>query len=82
MIKGRCPLCGGEKKEGYTIHTVDLGFGIVIVKDVPAKICSQCGEVWIVSDVASQLEKIVDLARKNRLQLELISFSGAELAEV
>jgi hypothetical protein len=52
------------------------------VKDVPAKICSQCGEVWIVSDVASQLEKIVDLARKNRLQLELISFSGAELAEV
>jgi len=75
----KCPLCGGEKKEGSTIHTVDLGFGIVIVKDVPAKVCSQCGEVWISSDVASKLEKIVDLARKNHLQLELISFSEAKL---
>jgi YgiT-type zinc finger domain-containing protein len=82
MVKERCPLCGGEKKDGYTIYTVDLGFGIVILKDVPAKVCSQCGEVWIVDDVASNLEKIVELARKNRLQLELISFSEVESIKV
>ena len=59
-----------------------LVFGIVVVKDVPAKVCSQCSEMWISSDVASKLGKIVDLARKNRLQFELISFSETKLNEV
>ena len=39
----RCPLCGGSKKAGRTTFTVDLGFGVVVVRDVPASVCSQCG---------------------------------------
>ncbi|MBW8003327.1 MAG: type II toxin-antitoxin system MqsA family antitoxin [Planctomycetes bacterium] len=49
---GKCPLCGGNKKQGKTTFTVDLGFGIVIVGDVPATVCSQCGADWI-EDAAS-----------------------------
>jgi len=37
----KCPLCGGAKKEGKTTFTVDLGFGVVVVRDVPATVCSQ-----------------------------------------
>lgn len=77
----KCPLCGGEKKAGSTVYTVNLGFGLVIVKDVPAKVCAQCGEEWISSEVASQLENVVNLARKNRLQLELVSFPELKLTE-
>jgi len=40
----RCPLCGGDKKQGQATYTVDLGFGVVVVRNVPAKVCSQCGE--------------------------------------
>jgi len=41
---GKCPLCGGGKKQGDTTYTVDLGFGVVVVRGVPAKVCTQCGE--------------------------------------
>ena len=46
-MKNRCPLCEGNKTEGTTTYTVDLGFGVVVVRGVPAKICTQCGEEWI-----------------------------------
>ena len=74
---GQCPLCGGNKGKGFTIFTVDLGFGLLIVRDVPANICSQCGERWIPSDVAKKLEKIADGARKKKPELEIVSFEEA-----
>ncbi len=73
----RCPLCDGEKKEGITTYSVDLGFGVVVVRDVPANVCSQCGEEWIKPEVAKGLEKIVSSARQTHSQLELLSFQSA-----
>ena len=70
----RCPLCGGDKKEGHTTYSVDLGFGVVVVRDVPAKICSQCGEEWIGYQVTRRLEEIVNYARDKRPQLEVLTF--------
>jgi len=78
----KCPLCGGEKRIGSTIYTVDLGFGLVVVKDVPAKVCSQCGEEWISSEIASQLENVINWAKKKHFQLEVISFPELKLTEV
>ncbi|MCI0453992.1 MAG: type II toxin-antitoxin system MqsA family antitoxin [Candidatus Dadabacteria bacterium] len=74
---GHCPLCGGNKEKGFTVFTVELGGGLLIVKGVPANICSQCGEKWITSDVAEKLEKIADDARKKKPELEIVSFEEA-----
>jgi len=59
-----CPLCKGEKQPGKTTFTVDLGFGVVVIRDVPATVCSQCGADWITDDVAEKLEKLVEEARE------------------
>ena len=75
---GQCPLCGGNKEKGFTIFTVELGFGLLIVRGVPANICSQCGERWNPSGVAEKLEKIADGARKKKPELEIVSFEEAE----
>ena len=73
----KCSLCGGGKKQGHTTYTVDLGFGVVVVRNVPAKVCAQCGEEWIDAKVAKQLEKIVNSARSKQPQLEVIPFQKA-----
>lgn len=62
-MKISCPLCGGERADGQATFTVELGFGVVVVRHVPATVCSQCGEEWIGDQVAEQLETIVDHAR-------------------
>ena len=73
MFPGRCPMCGGAKQAGRTTFTVDLGFGVVVVKDVSAKVCGQCGADWIEDDIASKLEEIVDDARKKHHMVEITS---------
>lgn len=70
-----CSLCGGEKKSGTTTFTVDLGFGVVVIRNVPATVCSLCGADWIPDDVAGRIEGLVDEARKKHLQVEVMSLS-------
>ena len=71
----RCPLCGGSKKAGRTTFTVDLGFGVVVVRDVPESVCSQCGADWINDSIASKLEEIVNDARQKHHIVEVTTLS-------
>lgn len=70
-----CPLCGGSKKQGTTTFTAELGFGVVVIRNVPATVCSLCGADWIADDVAGQIEALVDDARRKRLQVEVVAFT-------
>ena len=47
VVSECCPLCGGRKQPGKTTYSVDLGSGVILVRNVPATICVQCGEAWI-----------------------------------
>lgn len=68
-----CPLCNGLKNEGTTTFTVDFGDGVVVIRQVPARVCSQCGADWISDDVAEKLENIVANARKKHSIVEVTS---------
>ncbi len=61
-----CRLCGGEKKPGTTTFTADLGFGVVVIRNIPATLCSLCGADWIPDEVAGRIEALVDEARQKR----------------
>ena len=73
MIKTKdiCPMCGGGKTAGTTTFSADVGSGVVVVRNVRATICAQCGEEWIDNKTARQLESIVAEARVKRLQVEV-----------
>jgi YgiT-type zinc finger domain-containing protein len=75
-LPNRCPLCGGSKKAGRTTFTVDLGFGVVVVRHVPASVCSQCGADWIEDSIATKLEEIVNDARLKRHIVEVTTLSA------
>jgi YgiT-type zinc finger domain-containing protein len=67
----RCPLCGGEKQRGTTTFAVDLKFGVVVVSEVPAFVCAQCGDAWIDDPVAAKLESIVAEARRKQALVQV-----------
>jgi YgiT-type zinc finger domain-containing protein len=69
-----CPICGGHKTPGTTTYSVDLGTGVVVVRNVQAQICSQCGEEWIDHQTAQKLEAIVEEARAKQRQVEVLAF--------
>ncbi len=71
-----CPVCGGVKESGETTFTSELGFGVVVIRHVPATVCHQCGADWLSDPVAAQVESIVDDARRKRSEVEVVAFSG------
>lgn len=72
-----CTSCGGIKKEGEITFTAELGFGVgvVFVRNVPATVCSLCGADWINDNVAGDLERIVEDARKKHYLVEVTSLN-------
>jgi len=72
---GTCPFCKGTKRPGTTTFTADLGFGVVVIRRVPASVCSQCGADWIDDEVAEQIERLVEQARVKRSQVEVMALS-------
>ena len=72
-----CPLCKGSIVEGISTFATDLGLGVVVIRDVPAFICSQCGEEWLSDNTAIKLEIIVESARKKHVTVEVARCSEA-----
>ncbi len=73
-LPDQCPLCGGTKKQGKTTFTTDFGEGLVVIRDVPASLCSMCGNEWIPDDVAARLENMVQEARQKHHYVEITRF--------
>jgi YgiT-type zinc finger domain-containing protein len=72
----KCNACGGTMKEGTTTITVDFGSGVVVVRNVPATVCSQCGMDWINDQVAEKVETIVQDAKDKHSEVEVMSLSA------
>jgi YgiT-type zinc finger domain-containing protein len=79
-VNARCPLCKGNKENGHALFSVDLGFGVVIVRHVPATICDQCGAEWFSDSVADKLETIVSEARARKALVEVTTLEDLPLA--
>lgn len=72
----KCFYCKGETMETTTKFIVDLGRCVVIVKNVPARVCRQCGEASYSNEVAQQLEKIVEAVKHSIMsEVAIVEYS-------
>ena len=70
----KCPFCSGTQVQGATTFTVDLGFGIVVVRNVPAMVCNQCASDWIDDETSERLESLVESAREKHTMVEITQY--------
>ena len=56
----KCFRCKGDTEQKIKTHTVTLEKCVIIIKNVPAFVCSQCGEVYFTDDVMRKLELIIN----------------------
>ena len=71
-----CFMCKGNLEDKLTNFIADLGNCIIIVKDVPSQVCSQCGEVSYNNDVALQLEKIINKTKSTLTEIAVVRYSN------
>lgn len=75
-----CPLYKGLKKAGRALFSVDMGFGVVVARHVPATMCDQCGAEWFSDSVAARLVSIVSRARARKALVEVTTLEELPLA--
>ncbi len=51
-----CDLCGGELSEGVTSLEIWREENLVVLKDIPADVCQQCGEAYLSSDASEKID--------------------------
>jgi YgiT-type zinc finger domain-containing protein len=71
-----CPLCAGALTDGTTTFTVDYEQGVVVARHVPALVCDQCGEAWLKDDISATLERLVQEARAQHRQVEVVDMAA------
>ena len=71
----KCAICKhGETNPGVTTITLKRDATIVIVKDVPADVCSTCGEDYLSTDVTLELEKLGNAAVARGAEVEILTY--------
>lgn len=73
----KCLMCNGNLEDKLTTFMVDLDNCILIVKNVPSKVCAQCGETSYSDEVAKQLERIVNIMRTAITEIAIVNYSDA-----
>ena len=69
-----CVLCKANLSDGKVNHIVDLGERIIIIKNVPANVCVQCGEYYVDTETALKLEPVVEEARKIKAEVFIVKY--------
>ena len=70
-----CLYCKGTLKDSTSIFTLELDGCIVIVKNVPAHVCRQCGEASFSDEIYRRLEKVIDQLRGTISEVAIVNFS-------
>ncbi len=73
----QCPLCGGTMKEGLATLPFLLGDKVIVIRDVPSEICSDCGEPFMKSSVAGAVEKLLDHLEELRSEVSIVYYKAA-----
>jgi len=73
-IEMKCFKCDGEVKEKNVNYVVDLEDRIIIIKGVPAKVCTQCNEQYFSDEVSENIEKIVNKLRELELEITIVNY--------
>lgn len=69
-----CFMCKGELIEKKVNYMVDLEKTIIIIKGVPAKVCSECGEQYFDDETSQNIEKIVNKLKDLSTEVTIINY--------
>lgn len=73
----KCVICRtGETYPGKAIVTLQRRDTVVVIKDVPAQVCQDCGEYYLDDPVAQQVYAQADDAVKRRAEVEILRYAA------
>ncbi len=73
----KCAICKHDETEPGTVTvTLQRGQTVVIIKDVPAEICRNCGEYYLSETVTEHVFAQAEDAVSRRAEVEILRYAA------
>ncbi|MDO8735667.1 MAG: type II toxin-antitoxin system MqsA family antitoxin [Thermoleophilia bacterium] len=73
----KCVICKqGESHPGEVTVTLQRGESTIILKNVPAEVCENCGEYYLSEDITEQVLSRAEEAVKSGAEVEILKFAA------
>lgn len=70
-----CFMCKGELEVKKVNYIVDLDNTVIVIKDVPAKVCKKCGEKFYDNETAANIEKMVNQLKELAVEVTVVKYN-------
>lgn len=75
----RCYFCGGKLESKITMLPFIIGDNIVVIKQIPAEVCTQCGEAVVNSGVAKKVDKMLKQAQNSGFEVSIVAYQQPQI---
>ena len=73
----KCTICKqGETRPGKTTVVLERGKTTVLIKDVPAEICENCGEYYLTEEMTAKVMEMAEEAVRHNAEIEVLRFAA------
>ena len=73
----QCIFCKtGETEPGTTTVTLDRAKSVIVIREVPADVCRQCGEAYLTTEVAQNISDRADESVRKGVVVEIVRFAA------
>lgn len=73
-----CPICKvGTLETGAVTVTLERGGSIILLKNVPAQVCTNCESYFLDSNMTREVLKKAEASVQNGAELEVIQMQAA-----
>ncbi|MBU1668690.1 type II toxin-antitoxin system MqsA family antitoxin [bacterium] len=73
----KCQLCkNGTTEKGSVTVTLERGITVVLIKNVPADICENCGEYYLDEETTYNILSKAETAAQNNAEVEILQYAA------
>ena len=74
----KCSICkNGDTRPGTATVTLQREEATVVIKDVPAEVCENCGEYYLSEDMTARILQRAEEAVRRGAEIEVLRYAGA-----
>ena len=73
----KCMKCGKEAFESTTTEAIELGSGVLVIRNIPCFKCAECDEIFYTGEVAKKIEEITERVKQFIQEVTVVDFGKA-----
>ena len=64
-----CGFCKGQLAAGLSEFILRGGEKVIVIKELPAWICQDCGEAYYTSSTSKKIDSVINKVKRNELPI-------------